>query len=76
MPPDKYRVTQTRYLGDHLLAAAGETIYLYTGNDGGEARKESDRTGYLYVSVTKDPTGNSPHFTIQVAHLLKLNSPK
>ena len=73
---EKYRVTQTRYLGDKLLASAGETLYLYPGNDHGEGRRDSDKTGFLHVSVTKDPTGNSGSFTMQVGHLLKLEPAK
>lgn len=72
---DKYRVTQTRYLGDSLKAAAGEIVYLYGANDGGSARGESDKTGHLHVSVTKKPRGDSP-FTIPASHLLKIEKPQ
>lgn len=73
---DKYRVTQTRYLGDSLMAAAGEVVYLYGANDEGVAQKESEKTGRLHVSVTKKISGEPPHFTIPQAHLLKIEKPQ
>jgi hypothetical protein len=72
MTPDKYRVTQTRYLGDELMAAAGEIVYLYGKSDFGAARAATDKTGSLHVSVSKDMHGNRVPFVIPLAHLHKI----
>lgn len=74
MAPDKYRVTQTRYLGDELKVSAGEIVYLYPKSDYGAAKAETDRTGALHVSVSKDRQGATLPFTIQLAHLHKIEA--
>jgi len=74
---DKYRVTQTRYLGDSLMAAAGEVVYLCTKPDFGNlAREDTDSTGVLHVSVTKKASGDYPSFTIPLSHLHKIEKPQ
>jgi hypothetical protein len=43
---------------------AGDTIYYCTGSDYGLANDDTLMTGIQHVSMTRDPSGGYPFFTI------------
>lgn len=48
---------------------AGTTVYEFLHTDFGLSEQESQFYGFEFVSVTLDPNGNYPSFTVPVAHL-------
>lgn len=60
----KYIVKGDRVIGQEQLALIGETVYDYAGWDYGCANDDTRYTGVKHVTVTKDPNGGTPFFTI------------
>ena len=47
----------------------GEAVYRCTGYDYGCARDDTAMRGIVHISVTKDPAGDYPFFTIPLEDL-------
>ncbi len=68
--------TAYRMLKDSKLepeAKAGSTVYSIRGYDYGLASDDTRMTGIKHVSVTLNPDGEYPSFTIPEADLEKIN---
>ena len=70
--PKAYVVLKTRVIGDKVEASAGDTVFACTKPDYGTANDESRFTGIEHRSVTKDPDGDYPFFTMSVFDLRAL----
>ena len=53
---------------------AGTVVYRAKGHDYGCARDDTYGTGIDHISVTLDPNGDDPFFTIPLCHLQKIYS--
>lgn len=53
-------------------ATAGATVYEIRGWDYGIASDDTQITGIPHTSVTLDPEGGPPSFTIPVSHLERI----
>lgn len=49
---------------------AGDTVYDCKGHDYGLARDDTESTGVKHISVTLDPNGGYPFFTVPVRLLV------
>lgn len=67
--PKAYTVLHTRTLGETTYVNKGDTVYAARCADYGLANDDTRLTGMQHISVTLDPTGDYPYFTIPVAHL-------
>lgn len=61
--PAMYRVTKGSDL--EPKATVGSTVYECVFWDFGLSAEDTDRTGHLHISVTLDPKGHYPCFTIR-----------
>lgn len=52
--------------------SAGTTVYLASQFDYGLARDDTNHTGVQHVSVTLNPEGDYPFFTVPEQDLLKI----
>lgn len=71
----KYRIKDTPVLGGAVdkLATKGDIVYQCTKYDYGCASEDSHFSGFKHMSVTLDPTGDYPFFTIPVHNLEELH---
>lgn len=67
--PQAYTVLHTRTIRDEVMAKAGDTVYATTMHDYGLASDDTRITGMQHISVSLNPKGAHPFFTIPVAHL-------
>ncbi len=70
--PKAYVVLKTRILQDVVFATVGDTVFDCIKPDYGSANTDGRLTGIEHRSVTKDPDGDYPFFTIPVFDLRKL----
>ena len=68
----KYKVLHDRVLRGSKEASAGDIVYDCMGHDYGCASDDTRILGYEHMSVTKDPKGGYPFFTIPVSHLAEI----
>lgn len=64
-----YRLSERREINGTLHAEAGATVYLCQKYDYGCSSDDTRGLGIEHTSVTLDPTGDYPFFTVPVAHL-------
>lgn len=64
MTLQKYIVLRTREIRNVVFAFEGEIVYDSASHDYGLANDDSRVTGIEHISVTKDPAGRHPFFTI------------
>lgn len=64
MSEDVFKVLTQRVLGGEVKAEPGDTVYRCKGYDYGCASDDARLLGFDHISVTKDPTGAYPFFTI------------
>jgi len=69
MRPESYRVTRDREIRGDVFARAGDVVYRYAGYDYGLASDDTFYEDMEHISVTKDPAGGGPFFTIPRRHL-------
>jgi hypothetical protein len=62
----RFKVLKDRVLGGKVQAKAGDIVYDYLSHDYGLANEDSRILGIEHTSVTNDPDGGSPSFTISV----------
>jgi hypothetical protein len=62
-----YKLLQERF--EH---EAGTIVYDSTKHDYGLSRDDTNATGVYHISVTTNPDGDYPFFTVPVDHLQKL----
>lgn len=58
-----YKVLKADGAADKTIVA-GDTVYYCTGHDYGIAADDTRRLGVHHVSMTRDPSGDYPFFTI------------
>lgn len=58
-----YTVLDAEGSADETIVA-GDTVYYCVGHDYGTAAEDTRRLGVHHVSMTRDPDGNYPFFTI------------
>lgn len=64
-----YRLLKDRELGGTVYGRAGDMVHALRGWDYGLAGDDTRLTGTLHVSVTHDPDGDYPFFTVPVSDL-------
>jgi len=70
MKPESYRVIKgISRGGTEFSAKSGDIVYRCSGYDYGCANDDTRFTGIEHISVTKDPEGGYPFFTIPVESL-------
>lgn len=67
--PQQYLVKRRREIRGEVCAEAGDSVYRCIRHDYGCSDDDTVMTGVKHVSVTKDPTGEYPFFTIPLADL-------
>ena len=65
----QYTVKQDRVLAGTTYAKAGDVVFDCLLSDYGCASDDTRGLGYEHVSVTKDPAGGYPFFTVPVRDL-------
>lgn len=65
----QYKLKADRLINGELCASAGDTVYRCVGHDYGGASDDTRITGAPHMSVTLDPDGGYPFFTVPVADL-------
>lgn len=73
--PAKYRIKDTPVLGGAAdeYTKQGGIVYQCTKHDYGCASDDTRATGFMHISVTLDPTGDYPFFTIPVRNLEQIH---
>ena len=71
----KYRIKDTPVLGGAADSHSkqGDIVYGLNKYDYGLASDDTRATGFKHISVTLDPTGDYPSFTIPVHNLEELH---
>ncbi|WP_043159310.1 hypothetical protein [Bradyrhizobium sp. Ai1a-2] len=75
MAPKRFHVLKDRVIGAKLFAAAGTIVFDFLQHDYDLASDDSRLTGVEHVSVTLDPNGGRPSFTIPAADLREVVEP-
>lgn len=70
MQPIKYRIKHEPLIGNFNEMKQGDIVYGAVKHDYGLANEDSHTTGVLHKSVTIEPNGDYPYFTVP-AHLLE-----
>ena len=70
--PADYVVLRDRWIGEVLCATVLTRVYELVHSDYGSANTDTCATGIRHVSVTLDPTGNYPFFTIPHNYIAEL----
>lgn len=55
-----------RVLHDEVKGKAGDTVYMLKQHDFGCAREDTEETGIEHISVTHNPNGGYPFFTVSI----------
>lgn len=72
MQPKRFRVLNERKIDGMTYASVGDVVYDLLQCDYGGADDDTRITGVKHCSVTKEPNGSYPFFTIPVSHLAAL----
>lgn len=70
MSRKSYTLARDRMIGDTLMAKAGDTVFDCRVSDYGCARDDTLALGIEHTSVTLDPDGGYPFFTVPVRDLI------
>lgn len=70
--PKKFKVLKTRIIGSSVCANEGDTVFDCWSCDYGLANDDTRFTGVEHRSVTHDPAGKYPFFTIPVRDLQEI----
>lgn len=75
MKPRKYRIKDKPVMGSDIgqNQDKGDIVYDLLRHDYGLANDDSRATGILHKSVTLDPTGDYPSFTVPAHNLEEIH---
>lgn len=69
----KYIVTAPRHVSGELKADINEVVYDCVLSDFGGADDDTRLLGYPHTSVTHDPNGGYPYFTIPTSDIQEIH---